>query len=242
MIEERNLSSLSSQTAKPCPWLCKLSKQGSIRPYKYFDYYPPIIKAVRLRTTRSLLDPFRVLLWLTAFGWVKVHAWTDRWVICHLTPCVHILLYLLLLYLLHLLYLLCKLEFCPGISPTVFTAFTLGTHIAAAVRGDRASGQFNNVSDMAKVFPPDQRNQRMSLSWRPVSGTHKSLGARLKDFWTGSRPELWPDGAIQDSAWDWRKERWGIRTPPEMSWTRPVEETFNTSSRLCACACVCVWC
>ena len=57
MIREWNLSSLSSQTAKPYRWTREFSKQTHIYKgkmlalCKYFDCHPPIIKAVRLRTT-----------------------------------------------------------------------------------------------------------------------------------------------------------------------------------------------
>lgn len=52
-----HLSSLSSQTAKPCRRTWEFSKQTHIYKgktlalCKYFDCHPPIIKAVRLRTT-----------------------------------------------------------------------------------------------------------------------------------------------------------------------------------------------
>lgn len=73
MIKEWNLSSLSSQTAKLLAWTWELSKHAHWRKmclFKYFDQFPPIIKAVRWKTTRSALDPHWVLLWPTAF-WMK---------------------------------------------------------------------------------------------------------------------------------------------------------------------------
>lgn len=97
MIKEWNLSSLSSQTARPCPWTCKWSKRASTLEEKnclhtYFDGHPPIIKAVRLRATGSLLDLHWFPLWPVLFGWVRVQAngsessdRSDRLPVC---PCI----------------------------------------------------------------------------------------------------------------------------------------------------------
>lgn len=180
MVKEWNLSSLSFRTARPCSWACKLSTQANTLeknncPHEYFDRYPPMIKAIKLRATRSLLDSIG-----SFSGWSesmlkatpKTFALSD-----HLSTCCCVfcsrwrfagwISNCCLHYFecpLHLT--ACSLQ--PGISPMAFTAFSVGAHIAAAVRGDRASGQLKlslqQLPRRGKIIPADQRIQRMSSS------------------------------------------------------------------------------
>lgn len=96
-------------------------------------------------------------------------------------------------------------SFIPCVSPigpTAFPASVPGAHTATVVRGERASRQvklsLQQFLRHGKIIPANDRTQRTSPLRRLVSGTHESLGARLKDFWTGSRPVLWSNGAGKD--------------------------------------------
>ena len=162
MIREWNLSSLSSQTAKPCRWTQEFSKQTHIYKgktlalCKYFDCHPPIIKAVRLRTAglRTPMESFGRLV----SGWVREYmpettpkSSALRQTICPWVPVssaaggqLHVLQNFsgwISRCLPHCLECHPHLTACsldPGISPVALTASTSCAHVARAVRREPA--------------------------------------------------------------------------------------------------------